>query len=163
MTDARTWLAVGGVVALVAAGALVATLAGGGSGGDGSANGSVPVEDVAVLNGQWTVVNDGSAPAPVQGVVRLVFGDGRVFAETGCNTVRGPVSVADSVLVATAPLLSTRMACEPALMEQERWLTEMLGSRPRLERSGPYLYLHWGDGEQWWLGLESANETLPAS
>ncbi len=163
MKDARTFLAVGGVVALVAVSALVATLAGGGSGGDDSANGSIPVEDVAVLNGGWTVINDGSAPAPVQGVVRLAFGDGRVFAETGCNTVRGPVSVEDSVLVTTGPLMSTRMACEPALMEQERWVTEMLGSRPRLERSGPYLYLHWGQGERWWLGLESANETLPAS
>ncbi|MFL6079663.1 MAG: META domain-containing protein [Ornithinibacter sp.] len=162
MRDARTILAVGGVLALVAAGALVATLAGG-SGGDGSANGSVPVEDLAGLNGAWTVVNDGSAPAPVQGVVRLVFGDGRVVAETGCNTVRGPVSVEDSTLLSTGPLMSTRMACEPALMEQERWVTEMLGSRPRLERSGPYLYLHWGEGEQWWLGLESANETFPAS
>ena len=46
------------------------------------------------------------------------------------------------------------MACEPALMEQERWVTEMLETRPRLELSGPYLYLHWGEGEQWWLGLE---------
>ena len=68
-------------------------------------------EGSAVLNGTWTVVNDGSAPAPVH----------------------------------------------------ERWVTEMLGSRPRLERSGPSLYVHWGEGEQWWLGLESANETFPAS
>ena len=113
MRDARTFLAVGGVVALVAVGALAVTVAGGGSGGDDSANGSVPVED--------------------------------------------------SVLVTTGPLMSTRMACEPALMAQERWVTEMLGSRPRLERSGPYLYVHWGEGEQWWLGLESANETFPAS
>ena len=50
--------------------------------------------------------------------------------------------------------MSTRMACEPALMEQERWVTEMLSSHPRLELSGPYLALHWGEGEQWWLGLE---------
>ena len=90
-------------------------------------------------------------------------GDGRVCAETGCSTVRGPVSVEDRLLVSTGPLMSTRMACEPALMEQERWITEMLGARPRLELSGPYLYLHRGEGEQWWLGLETANETLPAS
>ena len=165
MREFRTFLAVGGVVALVALGALTASLAGGG-GGDDSANGSVPVEGVGMLTGEWAVVNDGSAPAPVQGAVRLVFGDGRVFAETGCNTVRGPVSVEDSVLVA-GPLVSTRMACETALTEQERWLTEMLGSRPRLELSGPYLYLHWGEGEQWWLGLEQEGSgegaTTPAS
>ena len=154
----RTFLVVAGVVALVAAGAVAATLAGDGD----TANGSVPVADVGMLTGGWTVVNDGSAPAPVRGVVRLVFGDGRVFSETGCNTVRGPVSVEDSVLV-TGPLMSTRMACEPALTEQERWITEMLGSRPRLELSGPYLALHWGPDEQWWLGLERESRTLPAS
>lgn len=156
----RTFLVVAGVVALVAAGAVAASLAGGG-GGD-TANGSVPVEDAGALTGGWTVVNDGSAPAPVEGVVRLVFGDGRVFSETGCNTVRGPVSVEDSALV-TGPLVSTRMACEPALMEQERWITQMLGARPRLELSGPYLALHWGQDEQWWLGLERESETSPAS
>ena len=91
---------------------------------------------------------------PVVGTVRLDFAaDGRVSAETGCNGVHGPASVEDSVLV-TGPLMSTRMACEPALMEQERWVTEMLASHPRLELSGPYLALHWGEGEQWWLGLE---------
>lgn len=161
MSTARTVLVVAGVVALVAAGAVAASLAGDG-GGDDSANGSVPVEDLGVLTGGWTVVNDGSAPAPVQGGVRLVFGDGRVFAETGCNTVRGPASVEGGVLV-TGPLMSTRMACEPGLTEQERWVTEMLGSRPRLELSGPYLALHWGEGEQWWLGLDRESETFPAS
>jgi heat shock protein HslJ len=55
------------------------------------------------------------------------------------------------------------MACEPALMEQERWVTEMLGSRPRLELSGPFLALHWGEGEQWWIGLDRESETFPAS
>ena len=124
MKDARTWLAVGGVVALVAVGALVATLAGGGSGGDDSANGSVPVEDVAVLNGQWTVVNDGSAPAPVQGVVRLVFGDGRVFADTGCTTVRGPVMVKDSVLVTTGPLMTRQVKERESPSESDDGLTE---------------------------------------
>jgi heat shock protein HslJ len=163
-----TALAVGGVIALVALGVLVGSVWD--RGGDDSANGSVPVDDIGALAGPaWVVVNDGSAPAPVQGTVRLEFPPGgRVSAETGCNGVRGPASVEDSVLV-TGPLMSTRMACEPALMEQERWVTEMLDSRPRLELSGPYLALHWGEGEQWWLGLEregwrdGTNPTLPAS
>ena len=63
--------------------------------------------------------------------------------------------------------MSTRMACEPPLMEQERWVSQMLEGRPRLELSGPYLYLHWGEGEQWWLGLEhepaGTSGTVPAS
>ena len=163
MRDARTILVVGGVVALVALGALAATLAG----GDDTANGSVPVEGLDQLTGSWLAVNDASAPAIVIGTVRLEFSeDGRVTAQTGCNGVRGQVSVQDSTLVA-GPLTSTRMACEPALMEQERWVTEMLSSHPRLELSGPYLAPHWGEGEQWWLGLEREPEgtsgTFPAS
>ncbi|HET7821688.1 MAG TPA: META domain-containing protein, partial [Ornithinibacter sp.] len=150
MRDVRTFLVVGGVVALVAVGALAGSLA---SGGGDSANGSVPVDDVGRLAGSWLVVNDASAPAVTIGAVRLDFSDdGRLTAWTGCNGLRGQVSVDDSVLVA-GPLVSTRMACAPPLMEQERWITEMLGSRPRLEQSGPYLYLHWGEGEQWWVGL----------
>jgi heat shock protein HslJ len=163
MRDARTILVVGGVVALVALGALAATLAG----GDDTANGSVPVEGLDQLTGSWLAVNDASAPTIVIGTVRLEFSaDGRVTAQTGCNGVSGQVSVQDSTLVA-GPLTSTRMACEPALMEQERWVTEMLSSHPRLELSGPYLALHWGEGEQWWLGLEREPEgtsaTFPAS
>ena len=45
MRDARTFLVVGGVVALVAALAVAATLAG----GDDTANGSLPVSGVAVF------------------------------------------------------------------------------------------------------------------
>jgi len=162
MRDTRTFLVVGGVVALVAALAVAATLAG----GDDTANGSLPVSGFADLSGGWQATPAGTTPAPVQAPVRLAFEDGRVSAETGCNTVGGPVSVRDSVLLA-GPLVRTRMACEPALMEQERWVTEMLASSPRLEVSGPYLFIHWGDGERWWLGLEREPEgttsTVPAS
>jgi heat shock protein HslJ len=159
----RTVVVVGAVVALVALGTLAATLA---RGGDDTANGSVPVRGLEDLEGSWVVVNDVAAPAPVVGTVRLDFtADGRVSAATGCNAVNGPVSVEASTLV-TGPLVSTRMACEPALMDQERWVTEMLADRPRLELSGPSLALHWGEGEQWWLGLEREGSgegaTVPA-
>lgn len=165
MRDARTVLVVGGVGAMVALGVLAATLAGGA--GEDSANGSVPVDDLARLTGSWLAVNDTSTPAPVLGTVRLQFSDdGRGTAQTGCNRVGGPVSVEDSTLLA-GPLVSTRMACEPALTAQERWVTDMLEARPRLELSGPYLYLHWGEGERWWLGLErepdGTGTTIPAS
>jgi heat shock protein HslJ len=161
---------VGAVVALgalVALGVVAASVVDGG--GRGTANGSVPVDGLDDLTGSWLAVNDTTTPAPVQGTVRLVFEGGQVVAQTGCNTASGVVAVEDSVLVADA-LATTRMACEPALMEQERWVLEMLTSRPRLELSGPFLALHWGDGEgegegeRWWLGLEQeAPESVPAS
>ena len=165
MRDARTVLAVGGIVALVALGALAATLTGGA--GDDTANGSVPVHDLGQLTGSWLVVNDVSAPADTLRTVRLVFSaDGQLIAQTGCNGVFATPSVEDSVLV-TGQVISSLMACAPALMEQERWVTEMLEARPRLELSGPYLYVHWGQGELWWLGLEQepqgTHSTVPTS
>lgn len=162
MSTTRTVVVIGGVLGLIAAGAAALSLAGGG--GDDSANGSVPVARTDELVGAWVVVNDVSAPSPVVGTVRLEFTtEGRVLAEPGCNALRGSVEVQDSTLVA-GPLMSTRMACEPALMEQERWVGDMLAGRPRLERSGPYLYLHWGEDETWWLGLEKdVPEPTPAS
>lgn len=157
MSTVRTLVVVGGVVALVALGAVAASLAG--DGGDGSANGSVPVGGRDELVGSWVLVNHYAAPSPVVGTVRMVFTEeGRVLAETGCNTLRGSVEVEDGALV-TGPLMSTRMACEPPLMEQERWISEMLSSRPRLELSGPYLALHWGEGERYWVGF--AREGVP--
>ena len=161
MRDVRTFLVVGGIVALVGLGALAATLAGGA--GEDTANGSIPVGRLDQLTGSWLVVNDVSAPAGTLGTVRLeFFADGQLVAQTGCNGVFATASVEDSVLV-TGPVRSSLMACAPPLMEQERWVTEMLTGRPRLELSGPYLYLHWGEGEQWWLGLERESQTAPAS
>lgn len=156
MSRTTTFVVVGAAVALVAAGAVAASVAG--SAGDGSATGSVPVTGVDELSGRWVAVNDGSAPAPVIGTVALTFQDGRVLVETGCNSARGPVAVEGGLLV-SEDLVSTRMACEPALMAQEQWLVQMVSSRPRLEVSGPMLALHWGESERWWLGLEQAGPT----
>ena len=161
MTAVRTVVVVGGALALVGTVAVTAVIARG-TPGDDTANGWLPVRDLEEIAGSYVAVNDTTTPAMLQGTVRLRFDGGRVVAETGCNTARGPVSVEGSVLVAGA-LMTTRMACEPALMEQERWVTEMLTSRPRLERSGPYLALHWGEGERWWLGLEKEGGSTPAS
>ena len=165
MRDIRTFLVVGGVVALVAVGALAASVAGGGRRTRPTARCR------STTSASWRGRGWSSTTRPPRAVtigsVRLDFSDdGRLTAQTGCNGLRGQVSVDDSVLVA-GPLMSTRMACEPPLMEQERWITGMLESRPRLEQSGPYLYLHWGEGEQWWLGLErgpaGTSATVPAS
>lgn len=164
MRGAGTVLVVGGVIALVALGAVALSL--GRDHGDDTANGTVPVAGPDQLVGSWVLVNHYAAPSPVVATVRLEFTtDGRVLAETGCNTLSGSVEVQDSTLV-TGPLMSTRMACEPALMEQERWVFEMLSARSRLELSGPYLSLHWGERERWWVGFAREGATdasIPAS
>ena len=156
-TRTSTILAIGAVVAAVAVGVVVASTVGGG--GSDNANGSVPVDDVGQLDGSWTAVNSVGAPKEVVGDVRLRFADGRLVVETGCNAGQGAVRVEDSRLVA-GPMMSTKMGCEPALMEQEAWLFAMVAASPRVELSGPYLYVQWAaDGTDHWLGLEQDTPT----
>lgn len=58
--------------------------------------------------------------------VRLVFDGDRLGASAGCNQLGGGYSIADGLLAASQ-MITTEMACDPALMEQDRWLTELLG------------------------------------
>ena len=149
-------LAVLFVVVLVAAGAAALRLR---AGGADSANRSAPVTSVDELAGRWAAVNATRAPAALAAPVVLTFDGGRVSVQTGCNTGGGTVSVEDSRLVLGGRGLAlTEMAClEEGRAGQEAWVVSMLEARPRLERSGPYLYLHWGEGERYWLGLERSD------
>ncbi|WP_377639032.1 META domain-containing protein [Oryzobacter terrae] len=158
-TRMTTALAIGGVLAAVAVGVVAATTIWD-PGADDTANGSVPVERLSALDGSWRAVNSVGSPKEVVGEVRLRFEDGRVVVETGCNAGRGTVEVDDSHLVA-GPMMSTRMGCEAPLMEQEAWLFAMMQARPKVELSGPYLYVSWTDtaGEDRWLGLEQESAT----
>ncbi|MGG5260763.1 META domain-containing protein [Phycicoccus avicenniae] len=121
----------------------------------GSANGSAPVRDVDELAGRWTPVNVVRSPDPFDGLELEVDGD-RLLVRTGCNSGGGEVAVEDSRLVLRGDGLAlTEMACvDPSRSAAEQRAVEMLTSRPRMERSGPYLFLHWGEGERYWLGLE---------
>jgi len=56
----------------------------------------------------------------------LLFEDGAVVARGGCNTQRAGYEVRDDRLLLTGPMMSTLMACEPELMEQDRWIAELL-------------------------------------
>ncbi|HET7762754.1 MAG TPA: META domain-containing protein [Phycicoccus sp.] len=140
------------IVAVVTAVTVAGVLAARPPGGD-TANGSVPVGSLAEVAGTWTAVNATGAPAELVAPVQVVVADGGLFVTTGCNTGRGPAHVEESRLVIDV-LATTKRACPSPLDEQERWVLEMLGSRPRLERSGPMVALHWGEGERYWLGFE---------
>lgn len=140
------------VAVTVASIALVGLLTGTGGARD-NANGSTPVASLDDISGTWASGQDFGAPAPIVGSLRLMFADGFVLVETGCNTGRAAASVVDSHLVVDE-LATTRMACPPPLAEQEVWVLEMVTNSPRLELSGPYLSLHWGEGEEFWITVE---------
>lgn len=55
--------------------------------------------------------------------------DGRVEAHSGCNGLGGDVTVEETnagYRITFGPLIGTKMACEPEVMEVERQLTEVL-------------------------------------
>ncbi len=122
---------------------------------DGNANGSVPVRSLADLGGRWAAVNTVGAPRELVTDLGLEVDGDRLLVRTGCNTGSGTIAVEDSRLVLDgAGLAVTEMGCDEPRTTQQGWVLEMLGSTPRLERSGPYLYVHWGADETYWIGLE---------
>jgi heat shock protein HslJ len=58
--------------------------------------------------------------------VRIMFENGSLSANAGCNAMGGTYTIAGGRLT-TAPMMSTDMGCADPLMEQDRWLAALLG------------------------------------
>lgn len=85
-----------------------------------------------------TFVSTGDTTGPdgeplVKGTdVNLTFAADSVSASAGCNTMSGPISVQDGVLILDGGLATTEMGCDPARMGQDQWLAELLSAEPKL-------------------------------
>jgi heat shock protein HslJ len=77
----------------------------------------------------------------------LLFEDGAVIARGGCNTQRAGYELRDGRLVLTGPMMTTLMACEPELMEQDRWIAELLADGPAMEAVDEQLTLRGAGSE----------------
>jgi len=92
----------------------------------GSASAGAALEGVTVVadevSGTYTI-----APGST---ITLTFTDGRVSGRAGCNSISGAYTVRGDVLSVSPQLMSTMMACDPALMDQDTWLTAFLSSSP---------------------------------
>ena len=64
-----------------------------------------------------------------------------ISGSTGCNPYFGAVAIEGSAFVADA-IGSTRMACAPALMQQEQRFVQALQAVRRFELSGDFLLLY---------------------
>lgn len=85
--------------------------------------------DIASLVGRtFTSVDTERTLAPGTRI-ELVFEPGLLSARAGCNTLRAPYSL-DGATLLVGEIASTRMACEPALAEQDVWLTAFLDRDP---------------------------------
>jgi heat shock protein HslJ len=68
----------------------------------------------------WVAEEIAGAPASEEAPITLQLGaDGRASGRGGCNGYGGPYTLAGDALH-VGPLASTRMACAPALMDQEQ-------------------------------------------
>ncbi|MFM8376364.1 MAG: META domain-containing protein, partial [Phenylobacterium sp.] len=78
------------------------------------------------LSGDWRVEDLDGRGVPDRVPFAVGFADGRVSASAGCNRLSGAFEQSGDRL-RIGPLASTRMACSPALEEQERRLAASLG------------------------------------
>lgn len=78
-------------------------------------------------------------PIPGGGPLSLDFTTpGLVAATAGCNTASGTVEFTDGKIT-TDTMASTMMACEPAVMESDAWVTTFLSAQPSWTLSGDTL------------------------
>ena len=94
--------------------------------------------DLASLQGRWQEVDAGQ-----QQPYRLEFAAGRLQASAGCNGLGSVVSL-ENGLLKTGAMMSTLMACPPALEQRERRLSQLLSAQPRLVMQGNRLQLQAG-------------------
>lgn len=70
---------------------------------------------------------------------------GQLGGSGGCNRFMGPVRVAEGRLT-IGPLVTTRMACEPAAMTQEQRYLGVLGQATGIRQEGPWLLIDTPEG-----------------
>ena len=74
----------------------------------------------AIVGPVWVAEEIAGAPAGAEAPVTLQLGaDGNASGRGGCNGYGGPYSLAGDAL-RFGPLAATKMACAPALMDQEQ-------------------------------------------
>jgi heat shock protein HslJ len=109
---------------------------------------STPPVAAADLDGRAFVATAATGRELVaDSAVRIEFEGDRLSGSGGCNSFgTSGWSVDGGVLVATGGFAMTEMACDPpGLMDQDVWLTELLGARPTLELDGATLTISGGD------------------
>jgi heat shock protein HslJ len=142
---------------------LVATaaLAACGSDADGSATSDSPTDQTSDSQTETSVPTSGSdgldgrsfVSTEVDGhelvpdsVVRLTFEDGSLSINAGCNTMFGGYTVEGDVL--SAPTMAmTEMACDPALMEQDAWISGLISNGPTVTVDGDTLTIAGPDAQ----------------
>ncbi len=103
------------------------------------------------LEGEWNVTgyNNGkqAVTSPIAGstLTATFTPDGQVAGNGGCNTYSGPYKL-DGTSLTVGPLVTTRMACEQAIMDQETQFLAALQTPTNVETSGATVTLRDASG-----------------
>lgn len=99
----------------------------------------------ALMNKTFTtqeVTIDGTKQALALGsTLTLTFTADGISAKADCNSMFGQVNLDGGSLQMVTPLGMTMMACDPALMDQDQWISDFLSSGPNWSLDGSTLML----------------------
>lgn len=108
---------------------------------------TVPSEsDIALAGTAWKLVTLNGEPALADAEVTLSFTEAEVSGNAGCNSYSGGYSLDGSTLAFT-PLISTMMACEGPLMDQESAFFAALQASESVSVEDGQLTLSAADGQ----------------
>jgi heat shock protein HslJ len=94
--------------------------------GSGSNATPEPTSAAELAGTSWTLVSIGGAPVVEGSGPHLTFAaNGNASGSTGCNSMSGTYAT-DGAALTFGPLATTRMACEPNLMNQETAVLQAL-------------------------------------
>ena len=86
---------------------------------------------------EWRAVDVNGAPVAGDRPLTLRLADaGQASGNSGCNSFTGTYKRRSQSRIDFGPLASTRMACEPAIMDQERRYLAILDAAERYTRYG---------------------------
>jgi heat shock protein HslJ len=90
-----------------------------------------------------TAISVAGSDVEVQQPVVITFRADAVAIDTPCNDMGGSVEYGEGTLT-VGPLASTKMGCEPALMEQDQVIAETMAANPTWQLSNGRLTLTGG-------------------
>jgi len=93
--------------------------------------------------------------------ITVAFADGRLSANTGCNTINGGYQIEDGQLVVDEQLATTEMACDQERMDQDQWFIDFLTASPALTQTGEELTLATATTTINFVDEKVANPDLP--
>ncbi len=110
--------------------------------GGGSTAGGDPQSLVDTGYAVTTITVDGTQ-REVLGPVEIAVTADSISVMTPCNGMSGPVTYSESTLSVGA-LAQTKMACEPALMEQDQVIADALAANPTWQLAGEQITITGG-------------------